>query len=222
MNYDKFYTKEKVAEKYRDNIGEHTYGAPQIFDFGEGTTVKIGKYCSIAKGVVIMLGGNHRLDWISTYPFPALSERWHKAKNIEGHPQSKGDVIIGNDVWIGTDAMIMSGVTVGDGAAIAARSVVVKSVPPYSIVGGNPAKVLKMRFSEDVIAELMDVRWWEWPDEKVYQNINTLCSNNFKNLLTPEPESSDFIKFEQNKINKKSFARKIINYTKYLLRKIAN
>jgi acetyltransferase-like isoleucine patch superfamily enzyme len=192
MDFNSFYTKDILLQKYRANIGEHTYGAPRIIDFDEGATVRIGKYCSIAEGVVIMIGGNHRLDWITTYPFSALSERWHKAKDIIGHPQSKGDVIIGNDVWIGLDAMILSGVTIGDGAVVAARSVVVKDVPPYSVVGGNPAKLLKMRFSEEDIAKLLKIRWWDWPDEKISRNVKILCASNIDALSNPETVSIDF------------------------------
>lgn len=186
MDYKSFYTKDRVPRQYRANIGEHSYGAPRIIDFGEGTTVKIGKYCSIAEGVVIMLGGNHRLDWVTTYPFPALSDRWPGAKGIKGHPKSKGDVIIGNDVWIGTDAMILSGVSIGDGAAIAAMAVVVKDVPPYSIVAGNPAKVIKLRFPDEDIAKLLEICWWDWPEENINQKVHILCDGNVDSFLNHE------------------------------------
>jgi acetyltransferase-like isoleucine patch superfamily enzyme len=191
MDLKSIYTKDTLPQKYRTNVGDHSYGTPKIIDFNEGTTVRIGKYCSIAEGVVIMLGGNHRLEWITTYPFPALSERWGKARGIIGHPQSRGDVIIGNDVWLGAEAMILSGVSIGDGAAVAARSVVVKDVPPYSVVGGNPAKLLKMRFSDEEIEKLLKIRWWDWPDEKVSRNVAILCDSNIDALLNPEAVPAD-------------------------------
>jgi len=190
-----FYTRDKVPKQYRNNIGEHTYGALNIIDFGEGTTVRIGKYCSIAEGVTILLGGNHRLDWITTYPFPALLDRWPEATGIIGHPQSKGDVAIGNDVWIGRDALILSGVTIRDGAVIAARSVVTKNVPPYAVVGGNPAKIIKVRFTEENISKLLELRWWDWPEEKINRYTHILCDSNIEALLNQAslPDTAEFI-----------------------------
>jgi len=114
--------------------------------------------------VKIFLGGNHRTDWITTYPFSAL---WESAKHIEGHPASRGDVIIGHDVWIGEDAVILSGVHIGNGAVIGASAVVANDVPPYSIVAGNPAKVIRMRFIEREISILQSLAWWSWDDAKL-------------------------------------------------------
>ena len=102
--------------------------------------------------------------------------------NKTDHPKSNGDVIIGNDVWIGHESTIMSGVKIGDGAVIAANSVVVKDVEPYTIVGGNPAKVIKKRFSDDIINNLLELKWWDWSNEKINENLNILCSNNFDKL----------------------------------------
>ncbi|MDT8421804.1 MAG: CatB-related O-acetyltransferase [Desulfuromonadales bacterium] len=191
MNPANFYTRDVVAPAYRDKIGEHTYGDPRIVDFGEGSTLIIGKYCSIASGVVILLGGNHRTDWVTTYPFPALGIRWTEAATIEGHPQSRGDVVIGNDVWLGTDAMILSGVRIGDGAVVAARSVVTRDVPPYGIVAGNPAKLVRTRFDNVRVQALLALRWWDWPDDEVARHLTLLCSPDIDRLLKAfVPESA--------------------------------
>jgi acetyltransferase-like isoleucine patch superfamily enzyme len=166
------YTKDVLGDRYK--IGNHTYGKPRVISWGEGTSLTIGKYCSIGTNVIIFLGSEHRVDWISTYPFPFL---WAGAKSISGHPSTKGDVVIGNDVWIGFGTTILSGVTFGDGAAIGACSVVTRGVPPYAIVAGNPAQVIRYRFDEETIQKLLQIRWWTWPDEKVAENIHLICSD---------------------------------------------
>ena len=158
-----FFTNQKPDYLHYE-IGDWTYGSPSVFEFGDGGSLKIGRFCSFAANVSILLGGEHRLDWVTTYPFPVVCP---EARSIQGHPRSKGPVVIGNDVWIGTGSTLLSGVTVGDGAVIAARSVVTKPVPPYSIVGGNPARLLKYRFGQDQIAALLRIRWWDWPIEKI-------------------------------------------------------
>ena len=134
-------------------VGAFTYGEDQIqlHNFQEGANLTIGKFCSIANEVEIYLGGNHRTDWITTFPFGQIYKSALGRHDIEGHPATKGDVIIGNDVWIGGKATIMSGVTVGDGAVIGARAVVTKDVPPYAIVAGNPASVKRVRFELSLI-----------------------------------------------------------------------
>ena len=147
-------------------IGEWTYGSPAVLNYGGKGTLKIGCFCSISEHVTILLGGEHRWDWVTTYPF---TDACVEASHFQGHPRSKGPVIIGNDVWIGYGATILSGVTIGDGAVVAAGSVVVKDVPPYAVVGGNPARVVKYRFSEGQIAALLEIRWWDWPIEKIRQ-----------------------------------------------------
>lgn len=146
------------------DIGEYTYGAPNVLSKHEGVTLKIGRFCSIAEGVKIHLAGQHATDWVTTYPFDVLFE---KAAQFNGYPKSKGDVVIGHDVWIGTEAMIISGIRIGNGAIIGARSVVTKDVEPYSVVAGNPARHLRYRFDADTIASLEEIAWWNWSIEKV-------------------------------------------------------
>jgi acetyltransferase-like isoleucine patch superfamily enzyme len=172
------YTKDIWGDKYQ--IGDHTYGKPKVISWGEGASLRIGKYCSIATNVVIFLGSEHRIDWVSTYPFPFL---WEEARSITGHPATKGDVIIGNDVWIGYGVTILSGVTIGDGAAIGACSLVTKDIPPYAIVAGNPAQVLRFRFDEETIKALLRIKWWNWPDHQVRENIKYICSPSIETFI---------------------------------------
>jgi len=170
-----------LRERYpRYVIGRGTYGWLKVIDAGEGATLKIGAFCSIAKGVTLLLGGEHHTEWISTYPFPAL---WRAARHIPGHPKTKGDVIIGNDVWIGQAATILSGVTIGDGAVIAAGALVAKNVEPYTIVGGNPARIIRKRFAADVIAQLEKIKWWEWSDAEIERALPLLLSPNVGELM---------------------------------------
>lgn len=168
-----FYTRDALADfaaRSASEIGRHSYGRPAMRWWGERAKLIVGRYCSIADDVTIFLGGNHRVDWVTTYPFSAI-DGWPEAAAIAGHPATKGDVRIGNDVWIGDGAAIMSGVTVGNGAVIAARAVVLRDVPPYGIVGGNPAKLLRQRFEDHQIEALERIAWWDWPDEKVRAEI---------------------------------------------------
>lgn len=170
-----FYTKDCLSRCVNVEIGVHTYGCPNVIDYGEGSRLTIGRYCSIASGVTIMLGGNHRSDWITTYPFPALLDHWPGAAGIAGHPLTKGNVVIGNDVWLASDALILSGVTIGDGAVVGARAVVTKDVSPYAIVAGNPAKFVRDRFAKEQVQELLAIRWWDWPEEVVAKALPLLC-----------------------------------------------
>ncbi len=168
----RYLNKNPDYSKYK--IGKYTYGYPKIMNWNEGAKLEIGSFCSIADEVVIFLGGNHRNDWITTFPFNVLFENY---KYIKGHPATKGDVIIGNDVWIGYGATILSGVHIGDGAVIGARSVVSRNVEPYSIVIGNPAKEVKKRFDPETIEELLKLKWWNWEINKIKDNIELLQSN---------------------------------------------
>ncbi|CAB4862193.1 unannotated protein [freshwater metagenome] len=170
-----------IQEKYPQfQIGRGTYGTPRIRSWQEGPTVRIGAFCSIAKGSQIFIGGEHRVDWVTTYPFSVF---WPEARHITGHPRIRGDVNIGNDVWIGSDAMIMSGVTIGDGAVIGAAAVVARDVPPYAIVVGNPGVVVRKRFSDDIIARLLDLKWWDWDDERIKRHLPLMLANDPEGFL---------------------------------------
>ncbi|MBC5788079.1 MULTISPECIES: CatB-related O-acetyltransferase [Clostridiaceae] len=144
----------------------------------------IGKFCSIACGVRFLFNSaNHTLSSLSTYTFPLFYEEWDlKQQDVVNSWDNKGDIIIGNDVWIGYEAVILSGVTVGDGAIIGTRAVVTKDVPPYTIVGGVPAKPIKKRFSEDTIVSLLKIKWWDWPKEKITNNLSAIQSGDIKQL----------------------------------------
>jgi acetyltransferase-like isoleucine patch superfamily enzyme len=167
--FDKFLKKDLI-------IGKHTYGKPRIIRYGTSEIAYIGKFCSIANNVTLILTGNHRTEWITTYPFPSFYYRWKQVKKIKDHIVSKGDIVIGNDVWIGYGALILPGVTIHDGAVIGAKAVVTKDVEPYTIVAGNPAHVIKKRFSDKEISRLLKLQWWNWPDEKIRKSIPLLCS----------------------------------------------
>lgn len=164
-------------------VGDGTYGRPKVRFPESGARLTIGRYGSIADGVEILLGGNHRTDWATTYPFPELPGLWPEAAGIEGSHTTRGDVVIGHDVWLGSQAMILSGLTIGTGAVVAARAVVTRDVPPYAIVGGNPAKVLRMRFDEVEIEGLLASRWWELPRAAVVALLPLLMSGRSKDLV---------------------------------------
>lgn len=144
----------------------------------------IGKFCSIACGAkFIFNSANHTLSSFSTYPFPIFFEEWGlDIKDVAVAWDNKGDIVIGNDVWIGYEAVIMAGVTVGDGAIIGTRAVVTKDVPPYTIVGGVPAKPIRKRFDNETLDELLKIRWWDWPEEKIVRNIQAIQSGCLKQL----------------------------------------
>lgn len=164
----------------RFSIGDWTYGSPVVRDWSQHTTLTIGKYCSIADGVIILLGGEHRTDWVTTYPF---AELLHPHPSAPAIGISKGDVTIGHDVWIGIEAIILSGVTIGSGAIIGAGSVVSTSVKPYSIVCGNPARHIRYRIDELLIAEMLKIAWWNWPDEKVLGASTLLLSEKIEEFV---------------------------------------
>ncbi len=170
--YDDF----ENVENFEQNVKYH-------FDF-TGDKLIIGKFSMIASGVkFIMNGANHLTSGLSTYPFSIFGNGWENAMENKSFP-NKGDLIIGNDVWIGHNATLMAGITVGDGAIIATNSTVVKDVPPYAIIGGNPANVIRHRFAEETISKLLEIKWWDWDIEKITKNVQHLTSGDVDKLLS--------------------------------------
>jgi acetyltransferase-like isoleucine patch superfamily enzyme len=161
-------------------MGKHSYGGIQIVGTGE---IVIGNFCSIADNVRAYFYFGHRTDWVTTYPFPAIEIKtgngtWESARGIEGYETKSGQIIIGNDVWIGANVTILDGVFVGDGACIGAHSIVAKDIPPYAMVAGNSARIIKFRFTPEQISDLLNIAWWNWEDEKIEKYVPLLCSNN--------------------------------------------
>jgi acetyltransferase-like isoleucine patch superfamily enzyme len=152
----------------RIDVGHGTYGVGKktILLFRDNDHVIIGNYCSVAYGVTIVASGEHNYRGVSNYPFAAVLNQ-----DIDRDTFSKGNIRIGNDVWLGANATILSGVTIGDGAVVAAGAVVTESVPPYAIVGGVPARVIKYRFPPEIIDRLLRVAWWNWPPPKICENM---------------------------------------------------
>jgi acetyltransferase-like isoleucine patch superfamily enzyme len=161
-------------------VGVGTYGKPEVISWRDGTGLEIGSFCSISDTVKIMLGGEHRTDWVTTYPF---SQLYPDAAEFKGHPHTKGDVVIGHDVWIGYGALILSGVRIGNGAVVAARSVVRSDVEPYSIVAGNPARQVKFRFDERTVAALQKIAWWNWPLPEIKAAWPLLLTGNVEEFV---------------------------------------
>ena len=144
----------------------------------------IGKFCSIACGARFLFNSaNHSLFSLSSYPFPIFYEEWGlKRENVADAWDNKGDIVIGNDVWIGYESVILAGVTIGDGAIIGTRAVVTKDVPPYTIVGGVPAKIIRKRYSDEIISELLHIKWWDWEKQKIAKHINAIQQGNIQQL----------------------------------------
>lgn len=153
--------------------GHRSYGDPIVR--GDISDIHIGKFCSIAQNVIVDLGFHHNTNFLTTYP---LNVMFDQLKHITGHPVSKGDIIIGNDVWIGEGSIIMGGITIGDGAVIGAGSIVTKNVQPYSIVAGNPAKEIRKRLAPLQIESMIQIAWWNWPDQKIIENAELLMNEN--------------------------------------------
>ncbi len=150
-----------------------------------GDKLIIGKFCALARGVqFIMNGANHQLSGISTYPFYIFGNGWQRVKPSLDELPYKGDTCVGNDVWIGYDVLIMPGVTIGNGAIISSRSVVVQDVPAYSVVGGNPAKVIKNRFSAQIINKLEALAWWDWPIAEISRNLHLITAGDVDALTS--------------------------------------
>ena len=163
-------------------VGAHTYGSFKVHAGpGDRASLRIGAYTSIAEGVEFALGGNHRPDWVSTYPFrvafglPGAYE--------DGHPRTEQDVVVGNDVWLGHDALVLPGITIGDGAVVGARAVVAKEVRPYAIVVGSPAREVRRRFDDEQVQALLRIRWWEWPEDVVRDRVAQLSSGDVAGFI---------------------------------------
>lgn len=192
-NYNRLCFLKNIIKNPNIIVGDYTYyddfenvhnfekNVKYHFDF-VGDKLIIGKFCMIASDVTfIMNGANHLSQSISSYPFAIFGNGWENAMENKSYP-TKGNTIIGNDVWIGHKATIMPGVTIGDGAIIATNAMVTKDVEPYTIVGGNPAKPIKKRFSDIEIKQLLELQWWHWDIEKITRNVKALTENNLKNL----------------------------------------
>jgi virginiamycin A acetyltransferase len=172
-----YYDDPEDSENFERNV---LYHFPFI-----GDKLVIGKFCALAKGVkFIMNGANHKMSGFSTYPFQIFGNGWERVMPEPNELPFKGDTVIGNDVWIGYEAVIMAGVKIGDGAIIAAKSVVTKNVPPYTIVGGNPANVLRQRFSDETIKILLDIAWWNWDIDKITRNLEKIVGADIEALKT--------------------------------------
>ncbi|HEY9824478.1 MAG TPA: Vat family streptogramin A O-acetyltransferase [Stenomitos sp.] len=171
-----YYDDPEDSENFERNV---LYHYPFI-----GDRLIIGKFCALAKGVkFIMNGASHKMDGFSTYPFQIFGNGWEKIAPQAEETPYKGDTVIGNDVWIGYEALIMPGVQVGDGAIIAAQSVVTSNVAPYTIVGGNPAKHIRKRFEDNVIQVLLEIAWWNWDIEKITQNLEKIVASDIEALI---------------------------------------
>lgn len=167
------------------DIGEGTYGGMTAYRWDDKTKLTIGKYCSFSFNVAILCGGEHNIDWVTTFPFPTL---YVEGQGIEGHPATRGDITIGSDVWVAANATILSGTTIGHGAVVAAGSIVRGDVQPYEIVGGVPAKHLSWRFPAWLIQDLLEIRWWDWPVERIAKAIPLLCQDDIVKFITAVKE----------------------------------
>lgn len=164
----------------RVTVGRFTYGQPNVLLWAAEERIEIGSFCSIAENVTIFGGGEHNIDWITTFPMRIAFDC--PGAHNDGHPATKGSTKIGNDVWLGYGCTVLSGVTIGDGAVIGAKSVVTKDVPAYAVVAGNPAVIKKYRFNKRIIKILLEVKWWNWPLDKIKENIHILCSRNIERI----------------------------------------
>ena len=150
-----------------------------------GDRLIIGKFCAIARGIeFVMNGANHRMNSVTTYPFNIMGNGWERFTPTLEQLPFKGDTVVGNDVWIGQDVTIMPGVHIGDGAVIAAHSVVAGNIPAYCVAGGNPCKVIRKRFDDDLIEYLLALKWWDWEADKIFRNMDKLCSGNLEAIRT--------------------------------------
>ncbi len=168
-----YYDDDTGPEHFERHVTHH-------YDF-LGDRLIIGKFCAIAKGIeFIMNGANHRMGSVTTYPFNIMGGGWEQSTPKKEDLPFKGDTVIGNDVWIGQYVTVMPGIHIGDGAIIGANSVVTRAVPAYHIAGGNPCKIIRKRFDDELISYLEALAWWDWPAEKIFRNLKTLCSSDLE------------------------------------------
>jgi acetyltransferase-like isoleucine patch superfamily enzyme len=165
------------------SMAEHSYGRPTVHVYaGDRHCVRVGRFCSLASGVEFFVGGMHRADWISTYPFRVRFEM--PGALTDGQPHSRGDIKIGNDVWIAAGATVLSGVTIGDGAVVGAGAVVSRDVRPYGVVTGNPAREVRRRFDDEAVDALLRIAWWDWPLEQILENVDGLSSPDIAEFIS--------------------------------------
>lgn len=170
-----YYDDVNGAERFEEHVTHHY---PFV-----GDRLIIGKFCAIAKGIeFIMNGANHRMCSVTTYPFNIMGSGWESATPAPEDLPLKGDTVVGNDVWIGQNVTVLPGVHIGDGAIIAANAVVAKDVPAYHVAGGNPCRIIRKRFDDDLIDYLLELKWWDWPAEKIFRNLDVLCSGDLSRI----------------------------------------
>ena len=169
---------------YDDPEGVANFEANVLYHFDFiGERLIIGKFCAVATGVkFIMNGANHNIGGFSSYPFPIFGQGWEQNLPPDYQFPTRGDTVVGNDVWLGYDSLIMPGVKIGDGAIVASRSVVTRDVPPYAIVGGNPARVIRARFDAATIMALLEIRWWDWDAARITRNLAAICGTDITRL----------------------------------------
>lgn len=181
------FTKIHLAEaikKHGYEVGDFSYGKLNLKWHSKGAKLTVGSYCSFGEDITILLGGNHHTQRPTTYPFGAFRKLWDLSKEHAEVHLTKGGVTIGSDVWIADGATVLSGITIGHGAVIATKAVVTKDVPPYAIVAGNPAKIVKKRFDDETIAQLLKLEWWNLPKDKVKKLIPHLLSEDIKKFIS--------------------------------------
>ena len=186
--YKNYFLKDNLKKEIESNlaeVGKWSYGNPNIYRWDWTSKLIIGNFCSLGPDIDFYIGGNHRLDWISTAQLPANQFRdvFEKANKIKNFNKSNDDTVIGHDVWIGGRSTILSGVKIGTGAVIAAGSLVINNVEPYTVSGGNPNKEIKKRFSDEIIKKILDTEWWLLEDEKIDDLSKYLLSNDFENFF---------------------------------------
>lgn len=171
--------------------GRYSYGAPAII--GSGAVVKIGSFCSISEHVKILLDVEHIWSYMTTYPFSAkeFAIFWPETNGVPACRQAKGDVTIGSDVWLGYNALILSGVVIGHGAIVGANAVVTREVVPYAVVAGNPARCVRYRFDEETIRQLLHIRWWDWPEEKLREWLRRSDWHSAEKLISFHVQNKD-------------------------------